>query len=400
MRAPAPAAGGRLLLRPAAVHDGDRRHERVDVEIDTASGRLVGLQPRAAASQAAGGTALGAAVHELPGLVIAPALVDIQVNGGGGVMLNDQPSLEGLEKIVTAHRRCGVGQVMPTLISASPETAAQAAEAAVAAARDQLPGFAGLHLEGPHLAADKAGVHDRRLLRPMGDEDLRFYCRLRERLGELPLVVTVAPEVVEPAGVRALAAAGVIVSLGHSATGAEAAVAAIDAGATLVTHLFNAMSGLRAREPGLVGVTLTDPRVHAGMILDREHVAWHSARTAVAALGERLHLVSDALSCVGGGPQQFRFGASDVQVVDGVCQTDGMLAGGALPLTDMLTNTVAWLGLGLDEAVPLATTSPARALGLPAAGRLRPGGHADLIALSASGETRAIMMGGAWLEHS
>ena len=235
----------------------------------------------------------------------APGFVDLQVNGGGGVMLNGQPDLAGIRAICAAHGRLGTAGLLPTLITDTPEVTRAAVAAGVAAAVDGVPGFLGLHLEGPHLDPRRKGAHDPALIRPMQAEDLAFLCAAAERLPAL--VVTVAPESATAEQVAALARAGAVVSLGHSDTGAAGARAAFAAGARMVTHLFNAMSQLGNREPGLVGAALDDERVRAGLIADGVHVDPVAMRLALAAKRgtDGIFLVTDAMAVAGTALREF-----------------------------------------------------------------------------------------------
>ena len=201
--------------------------------------------------------------------LLAPGLVDLQVNGGGGVLLNDSPTLEGIEAICASHRQCGTARLLPTLISSSVEIQTRAIEAARVAADKGVPGFAGLHLEGPHLSLARKGIHSGALIRPMEPCDLDL---LTKAAKDLPaLMVTVAPETVRPDQVEVLVKAGAVVSLGHTDAPIEHLRPMVEAGATCVTHLFNAMSQMISRAPGLVGLALDDGRLSAGLIADGHH---------------------------------------------------------------------------------------------------------------------------------
>lgn len=230
----------RRLIAAARIFDGEALHENAAVEID--GDRVARLVPRAA----------GDGAEDLGDATLAPGFVDWQVNGGGGVLFNEAPTPEGVAAIARAHARYGTTALLPTLITDRPEVSDAAADAIAAARRDGAPGIVGVHFEGPHLAAARAGAHDPALIRPMDAAD-----RARTTRRDLGAVVaTVAPETVPPEEIRALAAAGVIVSLGHSDCACEDAEAAFAAGARAVTHLYNAMSPLGHRAPGLVGAAL------------------------------------------------------------------------------------------------------------------------------------------------
>ncbi len=279
----------------------------------------------------------GAVVHRLSGGTIAPGFVDLQVNGGGGVMFNSAPEVATLERMAQAHAGLGTTALLPTLITDTPERT-RAAVAAVEAARKQgLAGIAGLHLEGPHLSVARKGAHDPGLIRAMTPADLAFLLDAKARVGRL--LVTLAPESVSADQIAALTAAGVIVSLGHSDAGFDACMAAAAAGARMVTHLFNAMSGLGHREPGLVGAALTSGGLNVGLIADGIHVHPAAMRAALAAKQGpgQVFLVTDAMATAGSEITEFTLnGRVIVRSGDRLTLEDGTLAGAHLDMARAL----------------------------------------------------------------
>src|SRR5690606_2088128 len=256
--------------------------------------------------------ARGAAVVDLGGGLVAPGFVDIQVNGGGGVMFNDAPEVATLRRMAAAHARLGTLTILPTLITDTPEVTRAAIAAVAQAVAEGLPGIAGLHLEGPHLSLARKGAHDPDLIRPMGGDDLRF---LLDAARSVPrLLLTIAPESVDKEQISALSDAGVIVSLGHTDAGFATCRAAFDAGARVATHLFNAMSPLGNREPGLVGAVLASGAVSAGIIADGIHVHPASLRVALAAKAGpgSLFLVTDAMAPAGTDMRSFRLNGREI----------------------------------------------------------------------------------------
>ncbi|HVH75444.1 MAG TPA: N-acetylglucosamine-6-phosphate deacetylase [Stellaceae bacterium] len=317
-------------------------------------------------------------VRDLPdGAWLAPGFIDIQVNGGGGVLFNDAPTGAAIAAIAAAHRRFGTTALLPTLISDSRDKMA-AARAAVAVLLGRHPGVLGIHFEGPFLAPERRGVHDLAALRRPESEDLPL-------LASLPggvTLVTLAPERVPPGFIASLAGAGVKVVLGHSAASYEETRAALSEGLTGFTHLFNAMPPLSARSPGPVAAALESEEAFYGLIVDGVHVAPAMLRLALRGRGRPM-LVTDAMPPVGGTKGGFMLYGEPVAVRDGACKTAaGMLAGSALDMASAVRNCVRLLALPLETALSYASLNPAVFLGLDGRlGKLAPGCRADLVAL-------------------
>lgn len=327
---------------------------------------------------------------------LAPGFVDLQVNGGGGVMLNDRPDVAAIETIIAAHRRFGTTALLPTLITDTPEVTKAAIAAGINAVKRGVPGFLGLHLEGPHLSVARKGAHDPALIRPMEEEDLLLLC---ETAGALPVLYsTVAVESVTPEQIGRLRDAGVWVSLGHTDTGFAGASAAFAAGASLATHLFNAMSQLGNREPGVVGAVLDTDPVHAGLIADGIHVAPAAIRAALRAKQGpgRIFLVTDAMATIGTDMQSFTLNGRTIHRADGrLTLDDGTLAGADLDMAAAVRFTHRTVGVNLEEALRMASLYPAEAVGVaPEHGRLLPGSRADAVALDEALEVETVWIGG------
>nr|WP_299909164.1 N-acetylglucosamine-6-phosphate deacetylase [uncultured Paracoccus sp.] len=360
------------------IFDGHRWHD--DAALVVKGDRIAAILPAAEAEGA----------ETIPGWIV-PGLVDLQVNGGGGVMLNDDPSAQGIARICAAHATFGTTSVMVTLITDRPE-ATRAAIAATVAAMGQ-PGLMGLHLEGPHFDPARKGTHDPALIRPMEAGDLALLVEAAESLPHL--ICTLAPEAVTVAQIRALAEAGAVVSLGHSDCAFSAAQAGIDAGARMVTHLFNAMSPLTHRAPGLVGAALDDGRVSAGLIADGFHVDDAALRIALRGKAGpgRMFLVSDAMSTIGTDLPGLTLNGRQIFRKDGrLTLADGTLAGADIALIDAVRHVHQGLGLPLDQALQLAALNPAQAMGCEDLGHLQPGARADFIAI-----TPEITAAGTWI---
>jgi N-acetylglucosamine-6-phosphate deacetylase len=330
---------------------------------------------------------------DLDGGLLAPGFIDVQVNGGGGVLFNDQPSVEGIRAIGRAHRRYGTTGFLPTLVSddwAVMESGARAVEAAL---EQGLPGLLGIHFEGPYLNTARKGIHDEARIRAVDPGALELFTS--KSLGQV--VVTLAPEVVEPDFIRALDGAGVRVCAGHTAASYAQARRGLEAGIRGFTHLFNAMSPLTSREPGAVGAALEDPQSWCGMIVDGHHVHDASLKVAIAAKAPgKSMLVTDAMPTVGADDKRFQIGGQTIVAVDGRCANgEGRLAGSDLDMASAVRNTVHRLGLPLEEALRMAALYPAAFLGLERRlGRIAPGFDADLVLLNENLQVQETWIGG------
>ncbi|MFT8247368.1 N-acetylglucosamine-6-phosphate deacetylase [Roseomonas sp. BN140053] len=369
-------------LHAARIFDGEHWHEDAVLLFD--GPRLRDLRPAT--------RGLPPGVLTLPPeLTLAPGFVDTQVNGGGGVLLNDAPTPAAIATIAAAHRRFGTTALLPTLITDRRDAVRAALAATEAALAAGVPGVLGLHLEGPFINPARRGVHppDRIARWEPGDLDLLASPALR--------LVTLAPECVPPEAIAALVRRGVRVSLGHSDATAAQVRAAVAQGLRGATHLFNAMSPLGSREPGAVGAVLDEPRIIAGIIADGHHVSDASLRIALRCKGAAgLMLVTDAMSTIGISQQGFDLFGTPVTVVDGRPTTpDGTLAGSALDMASAVRHAVSRLGATPAEALAMAARTPAAFLGLDhELGTLRPGLRADIVALDAALHVRTTWIAG------
>jgi N-acetylglucosamine-6-phosphate deacetylase len=308
---------------------------------------------------------------------LAPGFIDIQVNGGGDLLFNDAPTPQTIQAIAQAHRRFGTTALLPTLISDRPEKMPKAL-AAVEQAAATNPAILGIHLEGPFLSPEKAGVHDAAALRRPSDQDIALITAKRKTA----TLVTLAPEQVGDGVIAALTGAGIHVALGHSMATYAQTVAAMRQGLTGFTHLFNAMRPLGSREPGPIAAALESPEAWYGLIADGIHVDPAMLRLALRGAGHPI-LVTDAMPPVGGTRQSFKLYGEDIAVRDGRCATrEGTLAGAYLDMATAVRNCVQLLNLPLASALRFASTHPAQFLGLGhALGRLLPSYRADMVAL-------------------
>lgn len=372
-----------LILTGARLFDGERflRDHALVVE----DGAIVALTPHAERPRRG-------EERDLGGGVLAPGFIDWQVNGGGGVLFNETPTVEGIRAIVEAHRRHGATALLPTVITDAPGTLAAALEAARAAARE-VPGAIGVHVEGPFIDPRRKGAHPPEWIRPMREADAAALIAARNGA----MVVTLAPASASNERIAQLAKSGIVVSLGHSDASAEEARGAFDAGATAATHLFNAMSQLAHRAPGVVGAALSDPRVICGFIADGYHVHEAATRVAFKAKGANgIALVSDAMPPAAGGPQIYELNGRRV-TQNGLRLTldDGTLAGAAITMLDAVRYVHRTIGVDLAEALTMATATPARLLRIDHRyGRLKPGFRADLVHLSDDLSLKGVWVGG------
>lgn len=366
------------ILAAARVFDGQRMLADHAVVIE--GNRIAAVVPVAAAGP----------VERLQG-TLAPGFLDLQVNGGGGLMVGGGTDPAALRQICATHQRLGCAGVLPTLITDTPQATAAVIDAGIRAAG--APGFLGLHLEGPHLDPRRHGAHDPALIRPMTPEDL---ARLCEAARVLPvLMVTLAPESVTPDQIAALSRAGVIVSLGHTDCDYDTARAAFAAGARCATHLFNAMSPMGHRAPGLVGAVLAGD-AHAGLIADGIHVHPAAMRAALAARSEGIFLVTDCMAFAGTDLTEMQLDGRPIHRRGGrLTLADGTLAGADLRMDQAIKVLVDQVGIAPERALAMATSEPARVVGLSNEyGALREGRRADLVLLDDAWHLQSVWIAG------
>ena len=317
--------------------------------------------------------------YDLEGGPLVPGFIDTQVNGGGGVLFNDSPTVETIRTIGEAHRRFGTTGFLPTLISDDLHVIRAGIEAVDAAIAEDVPGVLGIHIEGPFLNEQRKGIHDADKIRELDEEGLAVLTSAKSGR----TLVTVAPECTTPAMIGRLVEAGVIVSAGHSDATYAQMTAAIDAGLSGVTHLFNAMSQLTSREPGVVGAAL-ESDLWCGIIVDGHHV---DPVTLKLALRSKPHgkfmLVTDAMPSVGTEAEDFMLQGKPIIVRDGALRDEtGRLAGSHLDMATAVRNVIETLGLTVEEAVWMASSSPAAFLQISGErGEIARGYRADLARL-------------------
>ena len=347
-----PPAAGSWWLRPAQVFDGTQIRSGVALRID--AGRIAALveafEPRAAS----------APVWQTD-CVACPTFVDLQVNGGGGVLFNNEPTPEALAAIAAAHRKGGTGAWLPTLLTTTPEVMTSAVEAVLAVYGQH--GVAGMHIEGPHISPDFRGAHALEYIRPLDEHTWSLLRRLRAR--DIPVVLTLAPERLPPGALAELVAIGVKVSIGHSGASEQQARDALAAGASLFTHLFNGMPPLRTKQVGLPGIALDSP-AWCGIIADGYHVSDTMLRLAVRAKRGpgTLFAVTDAMPTVH-GPREFKLYGNTLRLHEGrLIDGRDSLAGVHIDMIGTLRRLVQQVDLALETALAMVTSAPARAIGL------------------------------------
>lgn len=315
------------------------------------------------------------------GGVLAPGFIDAQVNGGDGVLINENPSVAGIRRMAQAYRRFGTTALLPTVITDETPIIHEAAHAVAAARREGVPGILGIHIEGPFLDPRRAGAHPPQYIRAITPEDIAWLTGLDCGI----VLLTLAPSNVAPETIRTLTQAGIIISLGHSDATAAEVTQALAAGARGFTHLYNAMSQLQHREPGMVGTALADPDSFCGIIADGHHV--HPTALAVALAAKprgRLYLITDAMPPAAGGPPRFKLQGREIIARNGRLElSEGTLAGSILTMDQAVRYCVEVLRVDLPEALRMASLYPAAFLKVDRElGRIAPSYRANLVHLT------------------
>lgn len=369
-----------IALLADRLFDGQTIHTAMPLSIEQGRIKTLGEVPA------------GMKMLRLKGM-LAPGYIDFQVNGGGGKLFNFEPTVDAIRQITATHVCYGSVGLLLTLITDELSVMQDAADAVSTALRQKIPGVIGLHFEGPHLALERKGIHPAQRIRLPSDAELELFCR--QDLGVR--VITIAPEMVPPDIIRRLVESGARVCLGHSNADYQTTRRALQAGASGFTHLFNAMSRLQAREPGMVGAALEDLHSWCGLILDGHHVHPATAKVALAAKTRgKMVLVTDAMSLVGTDQTQLPFfGATIFRRGDRLNIETGELAGSMLTMAAAVQNAVQWLELDTEEAIRMATLYPARFLGIDCDnGSLAAGKRADLVLLDEALNVQATWING------
>lgn len=374
-----------LGLVGARIFDGDKILS--DHALILAGDHIIDLVPLA-------NFAADIPVKRYDGGLLAPGFIDAQINGAGGVLFNEAPTVETLKVMMRAQGRFGTTAMLPTFITDKPEIRTHAIAAVRDAIEEGVPGIVGIHLEGPFLSPKRKGAHALDLIATMTETDVEGLIDT----GLRTVLLTLAPERVAPELITQLVAGGVIVSLGHTEARFDEAMTAVRAGARGVTHLYNAMSQLGHREPGMVGAALASPELSAGIIADGVHVHPTALKLAIAAKAGtgRIFLVTDAMPPSAGGGDSFELnGRIATRSGNALVLEDGTLAGSDLTMDKALRYAVNELGVDLCEALRMASLYPAEFLGLDdARGRLKPGFRADIVHLTDALDVGDVLIGG------
>ncbi|AUM73899.1 N-acetylglucosamine-6-phosphate deacetylase [Paracoccus jeotgali] len=365
------------------LYDGFSADLAADQVIEIDGGRIARLRPATAADARD-----GVPEYEL----IAPGFIDIQINGAGDAQFNFDPSVEALRRMAAGARQGGTAHIMPTFITAPNRDYAAAIEAVEAARAQHLPGILGLHLEGPFLSPARPGIHDATAIRRLDPDDIERLARAQVGV----MLLTLAPEELPDGVLPQLSEAGIRVFAGHTAADADQIAQAEAQGLVGVTHLFNAMSQLTGREPGVVGATLASRGLFAGIIADGHHVDWRNVGIATRLMPDRLCLVTDAMLTLAGERTGFELHGVEITLCDGrLTNAEGRLAGAHVSMIESLRNLLAHTDLDLPAALKMTSANPARALGLgERLGTLRPGSDATFTCLTGDLDVAAVIIDG------
>lgn len=373
-----------------ALYDGVAETPARDVLIQIKAGRIKSLNP------VRSDTNLPGEIIEAD--IVTPGFIDLQINGANDVQFNFEPNVEGLKDIATGARAGGTAHFLPTFTTAPGRQYQQAVAAVREAILADIPGILGVHIEGPFFSHKRPGIHPVEYIRPLDDEDVSFLCGAAQ---DMPILLTLAPECQERRHLRQLSTAGVVLFAGHSAATAEEMAAASADGVSGATHLFNAMSQITGREPGIVGHVLTKRQGHAGIIVDGIHVHPLNLRLAALSLPEGLCLVTDAMQTLAGRKTRFDLYGKTICLEGGkLSGPDGTLAGAHLAMDEAVRNMHKLAGVPLGGCIQMATSNPARCLQLEGElGSVLPGFRASLTLLRSDWTAQGVVVDGKAILH-
>ncbi len=339
----------------------------------------------------------------LKGGILAPGFIDLQVNGGGGAFFTNSPDVNTIHTMVNAHRASGTTSLLPTLISSTPDIHRAGVQAVMDAIKADNKSVLGVHIEGPFFDLSRRGAHKESYIRKIEQTDINWLIdSVTQQKNACKFMITLAPEHVPPEQIKQLASAGVLVCAGHTNAQYEQVVTALENGLSGFTHLFNAMSPLTSREPGVVGAALNDANSWCGIIVDTHHVHDAAIRIACAAKSKgKIYLVTDAMSTVGSPQKYFEiYGEKIVEKNGCLVNAEGRLAGSAIGMIDAVRLTNTWVGLDLDESLRMASLYPAEFMQLDhCLGKIQPGYRADLVHFTEDFRVTHTWVAGEMLQH-
>lgn len=319
---------------------------------------------------------------DLAGGVLSPGFIDLQVNGGGGYLFNNQPDVKALQAMLSGHRKTGTTSMLPTLISDSRAQQQQGIDAVNTAIEQGETGVLGIHIEGPFFNLEKRGTHKAEFIRSLTDEDIDWLCQAAKPHDKKVTLVTLAPEQTLAGQIRKLSQTGIGVCAGHTNANHHQISDAIEEGLVGFTHLFNAMRPMSARDPGVVGAALADTKCWCGVIADGHHVDPVSLQVAINAKPQgKIFLVTDAMATVGSDNKSFRIYDETISEQDGrLINAEGRLAGSAIGMIDAVRFCHTNMQLALEECLRMASLYPAQFIQkADQLGRIRSGYRADLV---------------------
>jgi len=333
---------------------------------------------------------------DLQGQNVTPGFIDLQLNGCGGVMFNGAETQQTLETMQAANLKSGTTSFLPTFITDSDSGIKKAMQVTREYMHNKPNEVLGLHLEGPYISIEKKGIHPQQFIRPASSEMINLICENADIIAK----ITVAPENTSNKLIKQLSEAGIVVSIGHSNASYQQATDAISHGASIATHLFNAMSAMTGREPGMVGA-IYDNDIYAGIIVDGFHVAYENIRISKKIMGDKLILVTDATAPAGADIESFNFVGTPVYYKDGKCVgEDGTLGGSAVTMIESIKQCVKHVGIKLDEAIRMATLYPAKAISVDdKLGTIEVGKIANLAIFNDQYEVTGTVVNGVYTEH-
>ena len=361
-----------MIIKNAKIFDGEKFIEENAVITE---GKLIKKVLKA--SELTQDEINGNEVIDINGMVLSPGFIDLQINGCGGVLFNDDISMEALKIMNETNKKFGCTSFLPTLITSPDEKIEKALELIKANKDKEEIGVLGLHIEGPYISVEKKGIHRPEYIRVLSDEMIK---KIADAGPEVTKIITIAPEKAEVRHLKTLKNAGINIAVGHSNATYEECMEKKEY-FNCATHLYNAMSPLESRKPGVIGFLFNNDTTNCGIIVDGFHMEFPAVEIAKKILKERLYLVTDAVSPAGTTDmKEFMFEGNRVLYENGKCiSPSGTLGGSALVMSEGVKNLVEHVNVSQEEALRMATSYPAKAVSVDDRyGYIREGYIADL----------------------